>query len=407
MAQGYTVTRLAWTDPPLGGIDLPKARLEMVAGFGSGLARRAGDPPGTLWAVGDRGPNLKVDVAFDRYGLRVDGSHQEIDGAKIMPRPDIGPALAKLRLTGDRVELVRTVAIRGASGRAISGLPGPGSLHAVTEPALDLAGGLLALDPSGADTEGVVALADGGFIVGDEYGPSLLRLDAAAHVLERWVPAGRENDFAGADCPVRGVLPAVATQRRLNRGFEGLALSPDGKQLHLAFQSPLAHPDERAHRQARHVRIWTLTTDTGAVEAQYLYPLDAPESFVRDERAKWRDIKISEIFSLADNALLVLERVSATTKIYRVALTAPLPSEYLDAATRPTLEELSAGDLNLPVLAKTLVLDTGDVLEIGADLEGMVVLSPHDLLLVNDNDFGCEGVSTGFWRVHFDHAIFA
>ena len=221
MARRFTVTRLAWTDPPLGEIDLPEGRLEMVAGFGSGLARRAGDAPGILWAIGDRGPNLKVDVALDRYGLRLEGRHQAIDGAKIMPRPDIGPALAELRLTGDRVELVRTMPIRGASGRAISGLPGPGSAHAVTEPALDLAGDLLPPDPSGADTEGIVALADGGFIVGDEYGPSLLRLDAAGTVLERWVPAGREGDFTGADYPVRGVLPAIAAQRRLNRGFEG------------------------------------------------------------------------------------------------------------------------------------------------------------------------------------------
>lgn len=407
MARGFTVSRLAWTDPPLGGIDLPKGRLEMVAGFGSGLARRAGDPPDTLWAVGDRGPNLKPDVAFDLYGLRLAGPHQAIDGAKIMPRPDIGPALAELRLTGDRVELVRTLPIRGASGRAISGLPGFGSIHAISEPALDLAGNLLPPDPSGADTEGIVALADGGFIVGDEYGPSLLRLDAAAHVLERWVPAGREGDFVGADYPVRGVLPAIAVQRRLNRGFEGLALSPDGSKLHLVFQSPLAHPDEQAHREARHVRLWTLAADTGVVEAQYLYPFDPPESFARDEEAKWRDIKISEIVALADTSLLVLERVSATTKIYRITLTAPLPPEHLDIATRPTLEERSAGDLDLPILAKTLILDTSDVPEIGADLEGMVILSPHDLLLINDNDFGCEGVSTGFWRVHFDHAIFA
>jgi hypothetical protein len=407
VARGFTVTQLAWTDPPLGGIDLPEGRLKMVAGFGSGLARRVGDTPEILWAVGDRGPNLKVDVAHERYGLRLEGAYAAIDGAKIMPRPDIGPALAELRLTGDRVELVRTLPVRGGSGRAISGLPGPGSMHAVTEPALDLAGNLLAPDPSGADSEGIVALADGGSIVGDEYGPSLLHLDAAATVIERWVPHGTEAGFAGADYPVRAVLPAIAVTRRLNRGFEGLALSPGGKRLHLAFQSPLAHPDERAHRRARHARIWTLDAATGAVEAQYLYPFDPPESFVRDEGAKWRDIKISEIVALADGSLLVLERVSATTKTYRVALTAPLPPEHLDIATRPTLEELSADGLDLPVLAKTLILDTGDVPEIGADLEGMVVLSPHDLLLVNDNDFGCEGVSTHFWRVHFDHAIFA
>jgi hypothetical protein len=33
-------------------------------------------------------------------------------------------------------------------------------------------------DPNGTDSEGLVALEDGGFWVGDEYGPSLLRVDA-------------------------------------------------------------------------------------------------------------------------------------------------------------------------------------------------------------------------------------
>ena len=31
--------------------------------------------------------------------------------------------------------------------------------------------------------------------------------------------------------------------------------------------------------------------------------------------------------------------------------------------------------------------------------EGLAVLGPRTLLLVNDNDFGIEGVRTRFWRV--------
>ena len=42
----YTVTELAWDEVPIGGIDLPAKRLEMVWGFGSGLTRNTGDPPG-------------------------------------------------------------------------------------------------------------------------------------------------------------------------------------------------------------------------------------------------------------------------------------------------------------------------------------------------------------------------
>jgi hypothetical protein len=52
-----------------------------------------------------------------------------------------------------------------------------GSVHAKAEPAFDLAGAALPADPGGADSEGLIALSDGGFWVGDEYGPSLLRLN--------------------------------------------------------------------------------------------------------------------------------------------------------------------------------------------------------------------------------------
>ena len=404
MSRGYTVEPLAWDDVPIGVIDLPRARLEMVWGFGSGLARRPSDPAGIVWAVGDRGPNFKVDVAVGRYGLDVLARHAGESKAKVMPRLDIGPALAELRVEGDRVTLVRTLPLTGEDGAALSGLPPPGSEQALVEPALDIRGNVIAPDPSGVDTEGVVPLPGGGFIVGDEYGPSLLRLDADARVLERWVPAGSEAAFEGARYPVREVLPAIAARRRLNRGFEALALSPDGRRLALAFQSPLAHPDAAASKKARHVRLWVLDVQSGAVLAEYLYPLEKVEAFRRDAGAKRSDIKVSELTWLADGSLLVLERVSRSTKFFRVTLDVPAPG--LDPACSPTLEERSAAKEDLPALGKTMVLDTDDALEIGADLEGMAVLGPHELLLVNDNDFGVEGAATGFWRVRFDEPVF-
>ena len=51
------------------------------------------------------------------------------------------------------------------------------------------------------------------------------------------------------------------------------------------------------------------------------------------------------------------------------------------------------------MLEKELVLSTDDHPEVSADLEGMTVLPDGTLVLVNDNDFGCEGAETAFWRV--------
>lgn len=406
----WAVEPLLWADEPLGEIALPKRTMRLRSGFGSGLSRRPGDPTGTVWAIGDRGPNLKVETAIDLYGLdRLERLRDE-DGAKIMPRPDLGPALAELRIAEDRVELIRSFSIIDPGGRAVSGLPIPGGLHTLCEPAFDLDGEPLPPDPSGLDTEGLAAMADGGFWASDEFGPSLVRLDADGKVLRRLVPEG--TDLSGAAYPIEAVLPAIASRRQLNRGFEAIAASPDGRSLWVAFQSPLAHPDEEAHSNGRHVRLWRLDPETGGVEAQYLYPLDPPGSFRRDQ-AKGpfdrSDVKVSEI-GWAGDSLLVLERGSETAKIYAVA---PSPSlalgpEHLDLSTRPTVETLGAGDgeSRLPVLAKRLLFSSDHAPEVGADLEGLAILSQSELLLASDNDFGIEGAETGFWRVRFDPPLF-
>jgi hypothetical protein len=396
------VQQLRWLDPDLGSIALPGGEMAIRAGFGSGLAVRPGDPPGRVWAICDRGPNLKAQTLSDRYGLELPTAVPK--GAKIMPRLDLGPTLAELAIDGDEINLLRTIRLTDADGGSISGLPLRGSEHVRAEPAFDLAGQPLVPDPNGTDSEGLVALRDGGFWIGDEYGPSLIRVDSNGRLIRRWLPTGLQ---------ARGEpkLPAIAGRRQINRGFEALAISPDEQWLFLAFQSPLAHPDEAAHEQGRHVRIWRLDATGGEVTAQYLYPLDAPDSFRRDclkgkfERA---DIKVSEILWMGESRLLVLERGSETTKLYCVVLdeACAIPPAHLDVETCPTVEELSGGDrLSLPVLEKQLIFSSDDAPQVAADLEGMAWLSPSQLLLVSDNDFGVEGARTSFWRLSFDQAF--
>ncbi|HEX8375407.1 MAG TPA: hypothetical protein VF606_09530, partial [Geminicoccaceae bacterium] len=97
-----------------------------------------------------------------------------------------------------------------------------------------------------------------------------------------------------------------------------------------------------------------------------------------------------------------------TTKLYRAAIgpASALPPEHLDPATRPTVEELSARPgFPLPELSKSLLFSSDDAPEVGRDVEGMARLSPTELLLVTDNDFGVEGASTGFWRLSFDEPV--
>ena len=406
----FRLTRLRWEDGALGEVVFPnQAVMRLRSGFGSGLARSASDPPGTVWAVSDRGPNIKVADAIEHWGMEVLRPQRDVPSARLMPRPEIGPAIAQLRIAGDAIEPVRTLSIATADGRPVSGLPLPSAPDLATEPAVGMDGRALPPDPRGFDTEGIAALPDGGFWVGDEFGPSLVRLDAEGRVIVRLVPEGVALE---APYPVERRLPAIASRRHLNRGFEALALS--GERLYLAFQSPLAHPDKAAHKAGRHVRLWRLDAASGRVEAQYLYPLDPPESFRRDSAEPGfgrSDIKVSELAPLGGEALLVLERGTETTKLYRIDLAGaePLAPEHLDPASRPTVEELSGRDspFPLPVLAKTLLFTSDDAPELPQDMEGMAVLSDRELLLVNDNDFGVEGAETSFWKLSFEEPLLA
>jgi hypothetical protein len=397
------VKELAWREPQLGGIDLPKARLELTAGFGSGLSSVTSGPRGLVWAISDRGPNLKIKDARKVYGWEAPDCWKEADGAKLMPRPDIGPTLALLEVGEDAVTVRQTLRLVDSRGRQISGLPIPESGHANCEPAVDLYGSLIPSDQSGMDTEGLALLPDGSFWISEEYGPSIVKVDSSGKVVRRLVPKG--VSLPGAGYAVQDSLPAIGARRHLNRGFEAIAAPPSSAYLYVAFQSPLAHPTKAEHEQARHVRLWQLDPD-GEVLAQFLYPLDEPKSFGRDWAAgkvNRGDLKVCEIVAISDDRLLVLERASETSKIYHVALTpeAVLHPEHLDVETRPSVEELSCDGVSLPELRKELLFTSDDWLIVGSDIEGMTMLDEQSLLIVSDNDFGCEGKKTRFYRLCF------
>ncbi len=398
-----TVEEMEWAEQALGEVRFPKCPLSLSAGFGSGLASRAGGG-GEIWAISDRGPNIKLADAREWYGWEAPAEWRDVSGAKLMPRPDIGPALALLRVTGTSIEVERTVRLHDGHGRHVSGLPVPDSGHAECEPALGLDGRHLEPDPSGMDTEGIALLDDGTFWVGEEYGPSLVRIAGDGRVLERLVPECVE--LRGAAHPVRASLPAIAARRHLNRGFEAVAVSPSNDFLYLAFQSPLAHPAVADHEAAEHVRVWQLDTQ-GRLLAQFLYPFDDPATFRRDSEEapiEPSDRKVCEITAIGENTLLVLERGSKTSKIYRVTLdpALSLPAEHMRIDTEPTVEQLSASGAALPELRKTLIFTSDEWPQVGADIEGMALLDARTLLVVSDNDFACEGKATRFYRLTFD-----
>ena len=162
-----------------------------------------------------------------------------------LPFPDFSPGMVRLRLEPGRdgkgaMEMDSAIPLRGRS-RFLTSTP-PRSTGGSPEFLNSTFWGpedendaecrhRVSADPGGADTEGLAGpLPDGGFIVAEEYGPSLMRVAANGTVLIRFSP--RPLNLPKAYYPVRPVLPSILVERRHNKGFESaFLLKPEQSQL--------------------------------------------------------------------------------------------------------------------------------------------------------------------------------
>ncbi|WP_328907696.1 esterase-like activity of phytase family protein [Streptomyces sp. NBC_00234] len=350
----------------------------MLGGIGSDIypAGRKGE----YWTVTDRGPNGQI---------KIDGKKR-----RTFPVPGFDPAIVKIRVSGKRIDVLQALPLTTSSGAAVTGLPNQQGRdeapygHDARTP--------LAYDPNGLDTEGIVRAADGTFWLVDEYGPSLVHVSSRGRVLARYVPEGLRLE--GAGYPVVEALPGILLNRKINRGFEGLALLPGGD-LVLAVQSPLSLPDEDAGESSRNVRLLRFSTKRHAVTAEYAYRFD-PVEVVDPSEDDTSELKISSVVALGRNTLLVEERTDKAARLHRVTLphgSGILGSAWDDPASSPSYEELAdPSAAGVPVLHKSLVVDLGTIEGIPGKIEGVAVTGRDTLALINDNDFGMTDGAEAF-----------
>ena len=90
------------------------------------------------------------------------------------------------------------------------------------------------------DIESVREAPDGTLWFGDEFGPFLLHTDANGKVLEPPFP------LAGVKSPQNPFLGTESPTLARSHGFEGMAITPDGKTLYPMLEGPLTtDPDQR------------------------------------------------------------------------------------------------------------------------------------------------------------------
>ena len=338
----------------------------MLGGVGSDLWRSPSDGPGILWMITDRGPNGENPRTF--------------------PVNDFTPFILKVRAVGGEIEVLEALPITDGAGHSVTGLS---NLAGIDELPFDCRGEVqLSFNPEGLDTEGLVRLRGGRFWLVEEYSPSFVEVSRSGAVIARFVPEGL--NLPGTTYPVIPSLPEVFRKRKVNRGFEGLAVSPDEKTMYAALQSPLSNPTAAVGNPSRNTRILALDPDSGEPVAEYVYEFQPASEFA----AGPADMKVSAVVMLDNRRMLVLERTDDIARVYLVDLhgaTNILGTSWDQIATSPSLESLSSAGLaaaGIGVLPKTLVIELDSADGFPKKIEGLAVIDGRTIAIANDNDFG-------------------
>jgi alkaline phosphatase len=339
--------------------------------IGSGLARAG---PNEFWGITDRGPN----------GITGDGE----DGVRTFPLPQFCPTIFRLRLTGKEIQIVQIIPLVDSRGKRLSGLSNVKGEERLFESGE--ANAPLAYDQGGVDPEAIRVLPDGKFLVSEEYSPSILVAAPDGRVLMRYTP--KSKPLPDATYPMEAILPEEFAERRDNKGFENLALSGDGKFAYALLQSPMGDAKDARYENSRVIRVVKLDVSDplkAKVVAEYL----ALTSRARDYSKKQAQEKISwsDADWIAPEKLLVVEHGKGLMKLMLIDFSEATNILVHRLAAKLIFEASAAdlGKLEVKPASAREVFSTRDVQGITSDkIEGLAILSPTEIALSNDNDFG-------------------
>lgn len=346
-----------------------------IPGIGSALVP-VPNQPGEFLMMTDRGPNVdNLNLSAKSLG-------------KIFPLKSFTPAIVRVRLVNGQIVPIQSTPIVDTQGKPVTGI----SNNKDDELPYAQDGGFpIPFNPNGLDTEAMQLLPNGQFLVAEEYGPSIAVVDATGKVLVRYVPEGKGDQ--GASYPVKALLPSILSSRRANRGFENLAVTPDGKTAYAILQSPMGDAKDKLYAKSRVVRILQLdVSEPTNAKVTGMYLVLQNEKSAYPETDKQKDLKYSDAVALDQARLLLLERATKKVKLMVADLSQATNILAHPQANNLTLE--SEGEylerFSIRPAETEEVFDSRDVfLQIDTDkLEGLAVLNAGVVALSNDNDFG-------------------
>ena len=308
-------------------------------------------------------------------------------------------------------DLNQTILLKDAAGRPLNGL-NPTLLN-----------GSSAVLGNSFDSEGIARASNGNFFVSDEYGPSVAEFNPSGKLIRRFTtPANILPRLAGTP----NFTDGVTTGRQDNRGFEGLAITPDGKTLFAGLQDPLQEDGlgSNAGRRSRNLRIVRFDVETGLATGQFVYHLDtlATINAVADPAfsatAQGRSIGLSGLTALNDHQFLVIERdnrgvgaetngdrpgiksvklidVNGATDVSAISLAGT--NDVLPAGVRAVSKQNFLDILGALRAAGLVVPEKIEGVAIGPalDLNGDGVFDDLSVILATDNDYSVTQSGSG------------
>lgn len=215
------------------------------------------------WGLSDRGPGggtLNYDTRVQRFSLDINQTTGAISNFQIK----------------------QTVVFKNGASTLNGIAPNPSSTLGNS------------IDPEGF----VVNPKTGNFLVSDEYGPSVREFDRNGNLLRTFATPANLVPKVGAATDFASTPPTLTKGREPNRGFEGLAISPDGKYAYAMLQNGAIQDGWTASGRGTYTRIVKFDIDSGQAVGQYAYKLES----------SGQGRGISALVAINDHEIDVLER---------------------------------------------------------------------------------------------------
>ncbi|KIL41214.1 copper amine oxidase domain-containing protein [Gordoniibacillus kamchatkensis] len=377
-------------------------------GIGSSLIHLPGDPDNVFYSTADRGPNGDATVK----GKSV----------KTFPLPNYTPTIYKIEIADGQIKILdrfplKVNGVDPVTGNAnITGLP---NIKGRDEAPYDAKGeNELAYDPYGLDTEGIAYNPkDDTYWISEEYGPSIVHVKRDGTLIERIVPKGWAAQVSTPLVPARETLPAVYNKLRQNRGAEAVSITPDGKYMFMAMQSPLRNPGKETDN-SRQLRIIKFDLATLQPMAEFAYLTEDAKQFTDLQQS---DIVISDMVAVNESTLLIDERdknagdKAQLKRIFSIDLSdatniiGTLDDNKFAGKTleQMSIEELKANGIMPP--SKRTIVDVAAFQYPYEKVEGLSLVGGNTIVIVNDNDFGVGSKSaengTELWTFKLPYTI--